>query len=369
MVMQTAGARQGSSHKFRNGNPGRPTDDELRRRDDARRRRNDGERAAQRKAERIRRLPCVMAWKILSWAQQIYPAGFGGVADPKTGICPSLAHFNPAVRKAARIAAHLFALGSPRRGQRYFLRWCDHIVGMPEDLDIEIWRKAAAKPCRYKVDTVGRQLGITEEQRTKFKLSPLGSVDMTREERAAASKQWKNEKTRERQARKRHRDGATPRPQSKSATQPWKLVGMERTQWYEKGQPAPGSRTDSSRLIPSETYSVRDESVRHVPHSETLADRAQPGEWPLEGPSEPVLPTPISGSTSVGLAGLPVAPSSVVIKFPFAPISLPGGRLAVLSGINRVDGNEAHFIRLATNEAEEPASAGMTRKERRASRR
>jgi hypothetical protein len=268
-----------------------------------------------------------------------------------------------------------------------------------------------------KADTIARNFKITDDEREKLPILRALQRKLTPEEKAEAAESKKRARAlakrraadRVYQAAKRKDAGATPRSESLSATRPWEAMRMSKRtyeRWQKRQSETQNDANSSAKQTPwaaageaRSTYfrkrkklkdinmmtgKTRNDANSSARHTTTLTsqpcltalhavsasqpnrqDCARPGERRQKAPNEPVAHASISGSTLVGLEGLPADPLGNVIRFPLEPITLPTSRgLAVLSGITRADGNKTHFIRLPTNEAEDAGFAGMTRKQR-----
>jgi hypothetical protein len=98
--------------------------------------------------------------------------------------------------------------------------------------------KVIAKPLRWRADTLGRRLGLTEAERQRLKITTIGAIDVTKDERIKS----RRERDRARHHHHRRAQGATPRDEyeanSISRTRPWEALGMSRRSWHRAGKPA-----------------------------------------------------------------------------------------------------------------------------------
>jgi hypothetical protein len=87
-------------------------------------------------------------------------------------------------------------------------------------------------------DDCAAQLRLSYEERTRLRITTIGSFDVNKRERAKLRKQRKRIRDRERQARKRAQRGALPRSEylarSLARTQPWKRYGIHRRTWERR---------------------------------------------------------------------------------------------------------------------------------------
>jgi hypothetical protein len=97
--------------------------------------------------------------------------------------------------------------------------------------------KVVAKPIRWRADTLGKRLNLTDADRSRLKITTIGAVDADKAERKAR---------RELRARRRKEEcrlskGAKPRTeyeaQSLTRTKPWEALGISRATWYRLGKP------------------------------------------------------------------------------------------------------------------------------------
>jgi hypothetical protein len=126
----------------------------------------------------------------------------------------------------------------------------DHLVGRLS-LWCERWTsKASILQCRDaarealrrgRIDTAddcAAQLRLSYEERTRLRITTIGSFDVNKRERAKLRMQRKRIRDRERQARKRAERGALPRSEylarSLARTQPWKRHGIHRRTWERR---------------------------------------------------------------------------------------------------------------------------------------
>jgi hypothetical protein len=109
---------------------------------------------------------------------------------------------------------------------------------MPADRVSAMITTVTANPIRWTADKLGARLRLTEEERERLKITTIGSVDVTKAERARRRQEHK----RRREHLRRRRQGAKPRSeyeaQALSRTKPWVALGMSRAGWYRAGKPS-----------------------------------------------------------------------------------------------------------------------------------
>jgi hypothetical protein len=94
--------------------------------------------------------------------------------------------------------------------------------------------KVKASPRKFRAETLGRRLRLTDDERTRLGITTIRPFDVGPVELAQRRKQ----RSRERSAayRRRQRVGAA-RPEPASRTRPWEALGMSRRTWYRRGKP------------------------------------------------------------------------------------------------------------------------------------
>ena len=89
-----------------------------------------------------------------------------------------------------------------------------------------------AFPRRFRADSIARELRVTYAERIALKLTTIGCIDVSREERLRLSK----DRRRRKQQARRHAQGSVKRSDylatSKSNLKPWVAEGISRATWY-----------------------------------------------------------------------------------------------------------------------------------------
>jgi hypothetical protein len=97
-----------------------------------------------------------------------------------------------------------------------------------------ITAKVIAKPVRWRADTLAARLGLTEDERRRLRITTIGAVDLTKEQRKARRK-LRDRMVKE--ARRRHA-GAKLRAEyeanSISRQKPWEAEGVCRRTWERR---------------------------------------------------------------------------------------------------------------------------------------
>jgi hypothetical protein len=134
-------------------------------------------------------------------------------------------------------------------------------------------RDAARQALRRRtVDTADQcaeRLRLSYEERTRLRITTIGSFDVDSRERAKLRKKRKRRRDRERQARKRAERGALPRAEylarSLSRRKPWKSEGIHRRTWERR-------RRTANPKINHLARRQHDRAARHRPRAGRAAD-------------------------------------------------------------------------------------------------
>lgn len=94
----------------------------------------------------------------------------------------------------------------------------------------ELAAQHLARPRHLKADALGRLLELSDEERTRLRITTIGAIDKSKRKRTAERK----EKDRERKRQARAAKGATPRDRSLSAVKPWEELGISRRTWERR---------------------------------------------------------------------------------------------------------------------------------------
>jgi hypothetical protein len=137
-------------------------------------------------------------------------------------------------REDARIIAHHLAHvpgDQRRRVASWLATWAPWM--RLDELDAVL-----AKPLRWRADKLGRRLNLTETERSRLNITTIGTVDMTKDERAAARKARKRQAKRE----KRRKQGIKPRAEYEASAighgKPWEAEGVSKATWYRRQRTA-----------------------------------------------------------------------------------------------------------------------------------
>jgi hypothetical protein len=101
--------------------------------------------------------------------------------------------------------------------------------------------KVIAKPIRWRADTLGKRLNLTEAERQRLRITTIGAVGVDK----AGRLDRRRERARQRDEQRRRAAGAKTRAEyeanSISKTRPWEALGMSRRTWYRLGKPTRGT--------------------------------------------------------------------------------------------------------------------------------
>jgi hypothetical protein len=100
-------------------------------------------------------------------------------------------------------------------------------------------RSVLSKPFKFRADTPGRRLRLTQDERAKLAITTIGAFDLDAQARKALRKQ----RRRAADQLRRKRMGAKSRQEheagSLARSKPWEAHGISRSTWYRCGKPPP----------------------------------------------------------------------------------------------------------------------------------
>ena len=113
--------------------------------------------------------------------------------------------------------------------------WCRRVgTKVPSEELQQIAADAQARPMRFRAETIASKLMVTYAERTALKITTMGCIDMSREERLRRSK----DRRRLKQQSRRREQGSMNRldylATSKSRLKPWVAEGISRATWYRR---------------------------------------------------------------------------------------------------------------------------------------
>jgi hypothetical protein len=114
--------------------------------------------------------------------------------------------------------------------------WCPWMAGTEV---ASMTAKVISKPLRWRAGKLATRLNLTEAERKRLRITTIGAVDLTRQQR----KDRRRARDRALKHARRLAAGAKPRAEyeagSLSRTKPWERLGMSRRSWYRAGKPPP----------------------------------------------------------------------------------------------------------------------------------
>jgi hypothetical protein len=136
------------------------------------------------------------------------------------------------------LMAHHMATTMSGNVQQRIAQWVDLRAPWMSVRELRtITRDAIEHPRRWKADTLGWRLRLTDQERTELRITTIGAFDVGKDERLARRR---NANRLAKQA-KRRAAGMKPRhvyeAQSVSRAKPWQALGMSRRTWYRLGKP------------------------------------------------------------------------------------------------------------------------------------
>jgi hypothetical protein len=150
--------------------------------------------------------------------------------DKYQGLLPD----DDAGRDDARVMLDHLAMMSgnqPARMNAWLRLWAPW---MPADEVTNLITNVIAKPIKRKADTLGARLGLREADRTRLRITTVGSVDVTKAEREAARRVRKRQAKQE----KRRAKGTLTRQEYEqraiNRAKPWIAAGISRRTWYRR---------------------------------------------------------------------------------------------------------------------------------------
>jgi hypothetical protein len=177
---------------------------------------------------------------------------------------------------------------------------------------------------------LGWRLGLTMEERNRLRIRTIRAIGMT----DSQIKKLRKDAGRERSARARRADGATPRDESFSRTEPWKAFGVSRRTWERRGKPIPDAAANgvvaNSCAVP---FLISQRT--HLRQQERPCD----GEGPFCLPSTPIE----HGRPALAEAEGKPASTCEHLERPLAPASRPSGT-AVPIDVHAVDAEARAFL-------------------------
>lgn len=160
--------------------------------------------------------------------------------------------------------------GDPERLKRLFQFWCsEHAPDIPDEAVASIASEALTGPA-YLIpdDEVGGMVRLSYAERLKLRITAIGAFDVDRAARRKLAKGRKRERDRTQAKERRKANGATPREESLSRTEPWKAEGISRSTWERRRKKA-ASVHDAN----SSPHQPTDGDANLSPHQSSIRGR------------------------------------------------------------------------------------------------
>jgi hypothetical protein len=93
---------------------------------------------------------------------------------------------------------------------------------------------ALEHPLRWRADTLGKLLGLTDDERSALRIRTIGPIDSTAAERAKARRVADIERKQEARRAAGIKPRLPPRNDSIDAQAPWKAAGIHRSTWFRR---------------------------------------------------------------------------------------------------------------------------------------
>jgi len=87
-------------------------------------------------------------------------------------------------------------------------------------------------PRKFKADTLGRRLKLSQREREELAITTIGAFDFNAEQRRAARKHRRRMKERERRKVRGAKPRADYQANAISRSKPWEALGISRATWY-----------------------------------------------------------------------------------------------------------------------------------------
>ena len=114
---------------------------------------------------------------------------------------------------------------------------------MTEEETSQLLDRVYANPVKFRADTLGLRIGLSDADRTRLGITTIGGFDFPRAARLARRQAKKNA----RRTAKRRAKGVRPREQylleALSRTRPWEAFGICKSTWRRRGKPSPRNLT------------------------------------------------------------------------------------------------------------------------------
>ncbi|MCK1718875.1 hypothetical protein [Bradyrhizobium sp. 141] len=139
--------------------------------------------------KRTKSMAAIRLAELTRWLEDTHGAGVELEPGPDT------------IRIAEVFAHHLAGLANPERRISQWLAF--YVPSIPPREQERLIANAMGKPIHWSADKLAWRIRLTDEQRTRLKITTIGAIDLTREQRAARRKARQAELQRALRARRK----------------------------------------------------------------------------------------------------------------------------------------------------------------------
>jgi hypothetical protein len=149
------------------------------------------------------------------------------------------------------VCCHLARCREPdRRMRRWLELWAPW---MPPDEQATLITNVSANPLRWRADPLGKRMGLTAAERSRLRITTIGSTDMGKADRKARRRQQRRDRDRRYREQQRRAKGAKPRKDyvdnALTRQKPWLVMGISRRSWYRRQRGTSANGTSQSATI------------------------------------------------------------------------------------------------------------------------
>jgi hypothetical protein len=175
----------------------------------------------------------------------------------RDGVVPDT---DDADRPVWLVAQHMRGI-SPINLDGRLSQWCSRWAPyFPQEQIKKIADDVLAKPYFFCADTIGKLLGLKDEERKALGIRTIGAIDRDKKQRESDRAEAKLRRDRERALHQRRQRGVRPRSEylrkSLSRTKPWEAEGISRRTWERHRE----ARLAASKVANEAVQSERESS-------------------------------------------------------------------------------------------------------------
>jgi hypothetical protein len=176
----------------------------------------------------------MMALVRLRELESLYAFRYGAMHLPQGDEAAALEYLEIAAQHIAHLHGEV---------EKHIIAWARcWAPWVPADQAERLAKRVAAKPRKWRADSMARELNVTKAERDALGLTTIGAVDFTKRQRTKAAKDRRSQRDRTRRERAAADAGrvlrARPGRPHRTTTPPWELAGMTRSTWYRHGKPS-----------------------------------------------------------------------------------------------------------------------------------